>query len=105
MDRSYLSQPEVVAASRRFVCIRLLTYEDAAENAFVKSFEAFRSGEVENTVFCLLAPDGRTRLVRPARGTQMFGDAADMAAAMGRIARRFEPKPAAGAPDLPPVAD
>jgi len=37
MDRSYLSQPEVVAVSRRFVCIRLLTYEDSSENAFVKA--------------------------------------------------------------------
>ena len=30
MDRSFLSDENIVQASRNFVCIRLATYEDAA---------------------------------------------------------------------------
>src|SRR2546421_13009473 len=102
MDRSFLSQPAVIAASRRFVCVRLATYEDAAEAAFLTSFAAGRSGALENTVVCILSPDGREKLVRAARGTeQLYRDAAAMAAAMDRIAGRFAPRPAAGPPALP----
>ena len=50
MDRSYLSDIKVVEASRKFVCIRPISYEDEAENKFLKSFGAGRSGDVENTV-------------------------------------------------------
>ena len=37
MDKSFLSQSEVIAASRKFVCIRLATYENAEEAKFLKS--------------------------------------------------------------------
>jgi len=95
MDRSFLSQPDVIAASREFVCVRVATYEDAEENRFQKTLLKTRSGEVENSVFCLLAPDGKTKLTRSARGTeQVYADATAMAADMRRVAGLYSPKTA-----------
>src|SRR4051812_12431801 len=86
MDRSYLSQPEVIAASRAFVCVRLATYEDEEEGKFLKAFQVTRSGELENTVFTILAPDGKKQLARASRSARgTFGDADRMAATMKRI--------------------
>jgi len=106
MDRSFLSRPEVVAASRAFVCVRLLTYEDEAEGKLLKSLAPTRSGELENTVFTVLSPDGKRRLARGSRSArQTFGDAARMAEALERIAREHGggAPPAVGAPVLPAV--
>ena len=81
MDRSFLSQPAVIAASRAFVCVRLATYEDPLESMFTKALVRTGSGEVENTAFCLLAPDGKKKLSRSARGMDhLYDDAAAMAA-------------------------
>jgi hypothetical protein len=88
MDRSFLSDARVIDASRKLVCIRLLSYENEAEMKFLKSFRITRSGEVENTTVVLLSSDGERRLSRAARGPrEVFGDAANMAAAMDRTAR------------------
>src|SRR5258708_38009543 len=93
MDRSFLSQPEVIAASRQFVCVRLATYEDPLEAKFTQALVRTRSGEVENTAFCLLAPDGKKKLSRSARGTEQgYADAAEMAADMKRVAGLSTPK-------------
>jgi hypothetical protein len=74
MDRSVLSHRDVVNASRKFVCIRLATYEDAEEADFLKSIFLGRTGQLENTVFCLLSPDGKRRLTRAGRSPNMvFG--------------------------------
>jgi hypothetical protein len=95
MDRSFLSRPEVIAASREFVCVRLATYEDPVEAKFVQGLVRTRSGDVENTAFALLAPDGKTKLSRSARGTeQVYPDAAAMAADMRRVVGRYSPKAA-----------
>ncbi len=75
MDRSFLSQPEVVAVSREFVCARLSTYEDKDEAEFLATVFTGRSGQLENTVFSILAPDGETKLTRAGRSPQMaLGD-------------------------------
>ena len=66
MDRSFLADKDVIAASRKFVCIRLATYENAEENEVLKGFYA-RGGNLENTVFTLLTPDGKTKLVTAGR--------------------------------------
>jgi hypothetical protein len=107
MDRSFLSQPEVVAASRQFVCVRLATYEDRDEAAFLKSFNVTRSGELENTVFSILSPDGKRELVRGSRSANhTFGDAQRMAEAMQRLSRQYGDRPAvAGGGALPRVAN
>ena len=91
MDRSFLSKPEVIAASTRFVCVRLMSYEDADEMTFLEGVFTGRSGEAENTVFTIFSPDGKKTLVRAARSTrQGFRDAADLAATMQRVAKPFE---------------
>ncbi|HEV3262364.1 MAG TPA: thioredoxin family protein [Gemmataceae bacterium] len=106
MDRSFLSRSNVIAASRPFVCVRLTTYENPAEAVLLKSFQVTRSGEVENTVFTILSPDGRRQLARASRSaSQTFGDAARMADTMNRIAREYGAKPPArgSLPELPTV--
>ena len=105
MDRSFLSKPEVIAAARDFVCVRLTTYENEDENRFLKSFKVTRTGEVENTTTAILAPDGKERLTRAARGLrQVFGDAASMAETLTRIGRQYEAKTNDPPPELPAVA-
>lgn len=104
MDRSYLSRPEVVEASRQFVCVRLATYEDADEAALLKSLAHTKSGELENSVFAILSPDGKQKLVRAGRSMRgAYGDAAQMAAGMKTIASRFIPND--GPRTLPLVAN
>jgi hypothetical protein len=104
MDRSFLSRPEVIAASRDFVCVRLATYEDRVEAKFVQGLVRTHSSELENTAFCLLAPDGKKKLSRSARGTeQVYDDAAAMAADMRRVVGQYSPKAAPS--ELPLVAN
>ena len=66
MDRSFLADKDVIAASRKFVCIRLATYENAQENEVLKGVFA-PGGNLENSVFGILTPDGKTPLVRSGR--------------------------------------
>jgi hypothetical protein len=103
MDRSFLSRPEVVEASRRFVCIRLTTYEDEAEDRFNAGLLLGRSGNVENTTFVILTPDGTTKLTRAARTAKhVYADAATMARGMAEIAAKYPARPNAGrTPPLP----
>lgn len=104
MDRSFLSQPAVIAASRRFVCARLATYEDEAEGKFLKSLVRTGSGELENSVFAVLGPDAKEQLVRPGRGMRgAYRDATAMADGLAKLAERYKPR---AEPDaLPAVAD
>ncbi len=104
MDRSFLSQPAVIAASRQYVCARLATYEDEAEGKFLKALVRTGSGELENSVFAIFGPDGKDPLVRPGRSMKgVYKDAAAMADGMTKLAEWFPPKadPAA----VPLVAD
>jgi hypothetical protein len=104
MDRSFLSRQPVIEASRRLVCVRLATYEDSAEAQFLKGLVPTGSGELENTTFAILRPDGPTRLMRSARGiAELFDSADDFAAALNRAADRFPPKADPGQPALPEV--
>src|SRR5947209_8249 len=108
MDRSFLSDADVIAASRKFVCVRLTTYEDKAEADFLRSFQVTRSGELENTVFTILSPDGKRQLARASRSArQTFGDSERMAATMDRLCREFENRKSAQGqlPELPQVAN
>jgi hypothetical protein len=66
-----------VAASRNYVCVRPQTYESATETEFLKSLFRGRNGELENTVFCVLASDGKTKLSRSGRSPSMVFDGAD----------------------------
>jgi hypothetical protein len=104
MDRSFLSDAAVIAASRKFVCVRLTTYEDKTEGEFLKAFHVTRSGELENTVFTILSPDGKRQLARASRSArQTFGDASRMAETMNRLASEYTSKDAGTPPPLPTV--
>jgi hypothetical protein len=109
MDRSFLSDPEVVKASRDFVCARLLTYESAEEGKFLETMFTGREGTLENTVYVVLAPDGKTKLTRAGRTPRMIyggsteADIAEMADALRKIAK--DAKPADGAREIPFVED
>jgi len=100
MDRSYLSDQEVVEASRAFVCVRLLTYEDAAEARFLQTLFRRREG-LENTVFTILDPAGRTKLVPAHRSpSRIFDDPTEMATEMQRLAAKYPDRKKVGAEDL-----
>jgi hypothetical protein len=102
MDRSYLSRSEVVAASRAFVCVRLTTYENQEEADLLRSIFVGRSGDVENTTFALLSPDGKQPLVRSGRSPRL-GSASQMAEVMNRIAQEYPGQNGSGDPELPKV--
>jgi hypothetical protein len=90
MDRSFLSRPEVVQASRKFICIRLATYESFEEAQMLRGIFLGGSGQVENTTFALLSPDGKTPLVYSGRSPDFaFVNSQQMADTMGRISQRY----------------
>ncbi len=101
-----MSQTSVIEASRNFVCIRLATYESKLETEILKSVYLGRSGELQNTTFGILSPDGRRKLVRSGRSPGFaFNDAQQMAAAMNRIAGEYAAQDSDKANDLPKMAD
>ncbi len=85
---SYMSQPEVIAASRNFVCVRLMTYESAAEAEVLKSM--WRQGApLENTLFAILDSSGRP-LTRGVRSPGFFySDARALAGALNDVASHY----------------
>ncbi|BDS07463.1 hypothetical protein NT6N_25030 [Oceaniferula spumae] len=65
------STKEFIDASRAFVCVRLESFESKENQDMVRKF---LNGRFENTAFCILAPDGKTRLSGTGRSPQMgFG--------------------------------
>lgn len=101
MDRSFLSRAEVIASSRNFVCIRLASYEDETEKAFVSQFVR---GDVANTAFAILSPDAKPAMRGrgPGRGPRdFFADPSEMAASMDKLARKYEAGKVAGVASLP----
>ena len=93
MDKSFLSDANLIKASRDFVCIRLATYEDEEEAKFLKSFNVGRSADLENTVFVLLTPDGKQTLCKPSRGPNFeFRTPSILASAMESISLAFNTK-------------
>ncbi len=86
---------DVIEASSNFVSVRLMTYESRAEADFLKSVFTGGSGDLENSTFALLSPDGHEQLVRSGRSpSRTFRGAADeqpgaeMARKMNAIAKR-----------------
>ena len=106
MDRSFLSNDALVNASRNFICIRTATYEDAEEAEFLRKIFSGRGGELENTVFALLAPDAQSTLSRTGRSPQFaYRSAQAMAAAMNDLALKFPGKPETPVTSLPVMKD
>lgn len=74
------------------MCIRLATYESKEEAEVMKSYFVGRSGELENTMFAILSPDGKL-ISRAGRSPDAaFEDAADMAKGMKELAARYQAK-------------
>ena len=61
------SDPDVIKASRKFICVRIDSYESEENQNIVRSH---LGGRFENTAFCVIAPDGEERLTRSGRGPQ-----------------------------------
>lgn len=82
----------MIEASRDFVCIRLATYESKEEAEVMKSYFVGRSGELENTMFAILSPDGKL-ISRAGRSPDAaFADAEAMAKGMKELAARYQAK-------------
>ena len=77
-------------ASRDWVCIRLLTYESESEYKYMEQLLGVTDGTLPNTVFCLLSPDGKTKLTRPTRGPSIFRTPENMAFQMKSLASRYK---------------
>jgi hypothetical protein len=90
----------VIKASRNFICIRIDSYESEKAQKIVRNF---LDGRFENTAFCLLAPDGKTKLSRSTRGpNQALGG--NLASSLDQIAAKYKTKgntAEAPAPDFP----
>jgi len=94
MDRSFLSNKQLIKISRDFVCIRTATYEDKREAGFLKwAFLRTPAADLRNFGFCVLSPDGKRKLRRSFRGPNfVYKNSAAMAVDLERIARQFPPK-------------
>ena len=104
MDRSFLSRPAVIDASRAYVCVRLATYEDQKEADFLEGLVKTRSGELENSSFAILDSDGKRKLTTSGRGPRrLYADADALANDLTRLARPFAAK--AVPSSLPVVAN
>ena len=104
MDRSFLSDAEVIAESRDFVCVRLATFEDEMETTFTHSLYSTRRTPQVNTVFTILAPDGKTPLLAPGRSPSHTLDSDDpktLVAAMKRIAAKYKARHRSTTPPIP----
>jgi hypothetical protein len=76
-------------SSRDFVCVRLLTYENETESAFLNTLGP--SG-VMNTSFVMLAPDGKTKLSGAGRAPRQVyrGNPLDgMLAALASLKKKY----------------
>lgn len=102
MDGRFLSKPNVIKASRNFICVRMMTYESASEAALLKTLWR-PDAPLENTVFAILDPEGRS-IVRGGRGpNHVFRDAEDMTANMNEISRYYGSSGAVVPKELPVV--
>jgi hypothetical protein len=104
MDRSFLSQTEVIKASRSFICVRLATYEDEAEAKLLKGLTRTGSGELENSVVAVLSSDGKRHLARSGRSPRNIAwSATGLGKALDKIVKD---NPSKSAPSsLPLVAN
>ena len=68
---SLFSQESFIKASKKFVCVKLGTYESKQHQDQIRTL---LDGRMENTAFVIFAPDGKTKLTRSGRSPkQVFG--------------------------------
>ena len=94
MDRSFLSDNQLIRISRAFVCIRTATYEDKQESDFLKwAFLKQPEGKLRNFGLCILSPDGKTQLRRSVRGPNfVYTNSNAMVADLRMIAKQYPEK-------------
>lgn len=95
VDSGLLSLAPIIAASRAWICIRPLTYENKAEADYLRAVFSPRGG-LENTVFALMDPNATRHLVAPGRGPYMvwadcFEKPQSMIDGMAALAKQFKP--------------
>ncbi len=95
VDSGLLSLTSIIAASRAWICIRPLTYENKAEADYLRAVFSPRGG-LENTVFALMDPNATRHLVAPGRGPYMvwadcFEKPQSMIDGMAALAKQFKP--------------
>lgn len=94
-----------MAAARSFVCTRLATYESQAEADLLLRVFRGRSGQLENTTFAILDPDGTRVLGQAGRGPAFLvggargpgaetseEDVARFAARLREVAAQYRPR-------------
>ncbi|MBT3890279.1 MAG: hypothetical protein HOF72_06615 [Planctomycetaceae bacterium] len=91
MDRSFLSSDQLIKATRDFVCIRTATYEDKQEATFLEwAFVGNTGGSLRNFGYCILSPDGKTKLRRSTRGPNfLYANSGAMAADLRQISAQY----------------
>ena len=100
-----LSQKDFIEASKKFVCIRLETYESKETQDRIRDL---LRGTMQNTAFVVYAPDGKTKLTRSHRSPQLIlggrgsKDIASVVDEMGQIADKYKVK---GSPDQAVLQD
>jgi len=85
---SLFSQEKFIQSSKKFVCVRLGTYESIVHQDMIRDL---LRGTMQNTAFMVYAPDGKTKLTRSGRSpNHAFGE--DVLGGMARISNKFKPK-------------
>ena len=93
MDRSFLSDDAVIEAARKFVCIRIATYEDQDEADFIKEHLMGGSGDLRNFGFALASSDFKEIFRRSERGPNfVYENAAEMAKELHHVAENHQAK-------------
>lgn len=91
---SLFSQKSFIEASKKFVCVRLGSYESKEHQDMVRDL---LGGSFQNTAFVVYAPDGKTKLTKSGRSPKhAFGK--ETLAGMEQIASNYEPTNTDGAP-------
>lgn len=94
----------MVAASREWICVRPASYESADEAEVLVRFFSGPKGTLQNTVFCLVEPDGKRQLTRGGRSARfVYSDAEALAEGLGEHLAKFKTKDRPR--DLPTIAD
>lgn len=84
---SLFSQKSFIQASKKFVCVRLGTYESVENQSLIRSL---LNGRMENTAFVVFAPDAKTALTRSGRSPKhAFGS--DTISSMNALAAKYKP--------------
>ncbi|MFT5905086.1 MAG: hypothetical protein ACI9E1_000676 [Cryomorphaceae bacterium] len=88
IEISLFSKKSFIEASKKFVCVRLGSYESKEHQDMVRKL---LNGTFQNTAFVVFAPDGKTTLTKYGRSPRhAFGR--DVEAGMEKIANKYPAK-------------